>query len=418
MERQEIDILRDLAKKQAEIANSPEMEQLREQWKLHNDCKSDVPMITVETRSFCKEVTEGRLRCKDETARKIESDLWMNIYNHLELHDDTIVEGYIPVTCRGEFVPFDIELERRRTESGGLRTVPVLEDLEKDFYKLHKSKIVVQSKEEVQNIRKNPGKGLRGIEKIKCDICGDILPPKFVGISMFAVPMQNIVNLMSMDNMYLAMIETPDLFSKMLRMLTDDYRECFLKLQENNCLDATTGPLFLGQATYCSTSMLPSDKEHYTIKDVWGFMDAQETSGISPQMYEALVFPHYKKLTDMLGALSYGCCEPVDPIWENCLSKLSNLRRVSVSPWCNEEKMGEYLQGKKIVYHRKPNPNFLGVGDRLDQDALRQHIRKTLKAAKGCTIEFTQRDVLTINHNPSKVKEYVKILREECNRKD
>ena len=137
-------------------------------------------------------------------------------------------------------------------------------------------------------------------------------------------------------------------------------------------------------------------------------------AGISPEMYEEFVFPFYKKVFDRYGLLSYGCCEAVDPIWEKCLSGVQNLRRVSISPWCNEEYMGEQLRGRKTVYHRKPSPNFLGVGTQLDEDALRLHIRKTLQAARGCTLEFTQRDVYSVSKSIEKVRRYVEIIREEC----
>ncbi len=44
---------------------------------------------------------------------------------------------------------------------------------------------------------------------------------------------------------------------------------------------------------------------------------------------------------------------------------------------------------------------------------LRKHIQKTLKAAEGCTLEFTQRDVYTVANNPQKVRRYIEILRQE-----
>lgn len=69
--------------------------------------------------------------------------------------------------------------------------------------------------------------------------------------------------------------------------------------------------------------------------------------------------------------------------------------------------MGEQLRGRKTVYHRKPSPNFLGVGAALDEEALREHIRKTLQAAKGCSLEFTQRDVYTVNRSIEKVRRLI-----------
>lgn len=77
-------------------------------------------------------------------------------------------------------------------------------------------------------------------------------------------------------------------------------------------------------------------------------------------------------------------------------------------PWANG------LAGKHIIYHRKPDPTFLGVGDILDEEGLRSHINATLDAAKGCSLEFTQRDVYQVSKSPEKVRRYVEILREAC----
>ena len=75
--------------------------------------------------------------------------------------------------------------------------------------------------------------------------------------------------------------------------------------------------------------------------------------------------------------------------------------------------MGERLRGGKVIYQRKPSPNFLGVGTELDEEAFRKHMDETLEAAKGCKLEITQRDVYTINKDISKARRYVSIIREE-----
>ena len=75
--------------------------------------------------------------------------------------------------------------------------------------------------------------------------------------------------------------------------------------------------------------------------------------------------------------------------------------------------MSEKLRGKNIIYHRKPSPNFLGVGTALDEEGLRQHIRKSLTLARGCKMEITQRDVYTINNYISKAQRYVQIIKQE-----
>ena len=94
-------------------------------------------------------------------------------------------------------------------------------------------------------------------------------------------------------------------------------------------------------------------------------------------------------------------------------SVLKNLRKISISPWCDERFMGQRLQGLPVIYQRKPSPNYLGVGVNLDEEAVRKSVRETLQAAKGCRLEITQRDVYTINNDIKKAKRYVDIIKEE-----
>ncbi|MEG0127301.1 MAG: hypothetical protein RR816_14620, partial [Clostridia bacterium] len=54
----------------------------------------------------------------------------------------------------------------------------------------------------------------------------------------------------------------------------------------------------------------------------------------------------------------------------------------------------------------------LGVDRVLDTEGFRKHIQTTLQAARGCLVEFTQRDVYTVHGDMEKVREYVRIVRQ------
>lgn len=404
MDRNDLNRIRDLAKEQLEIANSPAMQALKQAWTDLNDCKRTKPLITVETDTFASEVIPPLMECTSKEGRKWECLLLSNIINHKYFGDDTFVRDYIPVHYGTSLKPFDIDVQVQQSGGLGHHFVSLISDLEEDFEKLKPSSMVFPPKEDAQ----------KKVDEI-AEVLDGILPGRIDGQPNYVVPTQSIVHIMSMEDMYLAMYDTPDLFKAMMDNLTDDYCKYFDLLEQGGYLLPTTSSQRLGQGTYCFTNDLPQENICHT-NQIWGFMDSQETAAISPEMYKEFIFPYYQKVFSRYGLLSYGCCEAVDPIWENCLSHVENLRKVSISPWCNEEYMGEQLRGRKIVYHRKPSPNFLGVGENLDEDALRKHIRKTLDAAKGCTLEFTQRDVYTVNRDIGKVKRYVDILREECER--
>jgi hypothetical protein len=87
------------------------------------------------------------------------------------------------------------------------------------------------------------------------------------------------------------------------------------------------------------------------------------------------------------------------------------LKKVSISRWCDQRFMGEALQGTEIVFSRKPDPNFLSVDEKLDEEAWTSHIRESLEAARGVFMEFIIRDVYTVHGNLNNARRAVQIAR-------
>lgn len=396
------EILREVAKLQLEAAQSEKNRERTALWKRHNACRGERPIVHVELDTFEEEVIPQRLRCESEEARELETALYRNFLNLTLFDDDWVVPDYFPVTFRTWFLPFGHRI--KRTFASGEHAVGhhfeyIVSDLEDDWEKLGKSTWGVDRE------------ATQAYFDLAQDVFGDLLPPRMTMNGLYAVPTQDVVHIMGMETMCFSMYDYPELFHKMMDRLTDDYLSYFDFLKAEGLLLPTTGYEMIAQGSRCFTDDLPSGSVSGP-GDVWGFMDSQETVSISPDMFGEFIFPYYKKVAQTYGMLSYGCCEPVDPVWKY-IGTLENLRKVSCSPWCNEEVMGEHLRGKKIIFHRKPSPNFLGVGETLDEDGLREHIRKTLQAAQGCELEITQRDVYTIHHDEEKAKRFVAILREE-----
>lgn len=403
-------IIREVAKKQLSYANSEKMQELKKEWYRHNECKQGRPMVTVETYTFQNDVIPPLLKCEGEFARSIESDIYSNFVNHALYEDDSVVPEYFGISIPTDFVPFDIDIKVDHASdpnSLGHHFAEVIKDLQDDFHLLKKSRFSVD---------RQKGEERKALMQ---DLIGDIIPVKYVGRCLYAVPTQNLVHIMSMENMLFSFYDYPDEFKAMMEMLAADYCDFYRFLEKEQLILPTTECEHVSQGSYAFTKELPGyselEKRPFTTKDVWGFMDSQETTGISLDIFKEFIFPYYEKISENYGLMSYGCCEPVDPFWE-CISTMKNLRKVSISPWCNEEFMGEQLAGKKVIYHRKPSPNYLGVGSTLDEPGLREHIKRTVDAAKGCTLEFTQRDVYQLGDSYKKVKRYVEIIREEYSR--
>ncbi|MCL2816047.1 MAG: hypothetical protein FWD23_15740 [Oscillospiraceae bacterium] len=388
IEPREKDYLRELAKKQLETANSEEMKKKEALWYAHNDYLTFEPVVTLERGTFNREFAHlWAPRCVSETARNIEYYFHSNMIQYEYIHDDTVMPKEFAVGIWAGLKPFDIDVKRERTigETFAFRIDYEIKELEADFGKLKKSPLHCNF-EDAANYAKVVG-----------DILGDLMPIRLTfgpGVSFS----QNIHNIMGLETMMISMYDHPGLFHKMMTMLSDDYIELWDMAEKNGCIRPNNFNVGVPQGSYGFTNMLPKNKEGaaLTLGDVWGYMDSQETSEISPDMYHEFFFPYYKKVSGRFGRFNYGCCEGADAIWEKSLSKYENLSKVSVSNWCDEEYIGGKLRGKNITYHRKPFPNYLGVDKTFDEKGFSAHIEKTLKAARGCFLEFSYRDVYSL----------------------
>lgn len=396
--------LRSLAAHQMELAQSDENIKRVELWKKHNMCRGERPMIHIETGTFAREVLDPQLICEDPFARSVERSLIDACINFEMYDDDKVVPPYYQVRWNTHFELFGHEIkETVLHNSDGVETGHIIEhiidDLEDGF-----DKILAPSE-----MRVDKAVTLEQMERVN-EAIGDILPVRLVSDALYAVPTQKVVRLMGMENMFCAMYEYPELFKQMMERVGDAYLAYFDLLEKENVLMQTRGFEWLAQGSFAFYDE-PDKESPVKTTDVWGFLDSQETVGVSPAMFHEFIFPCYARIATRYGRLSYGCCEPVHTFW-NDIKTLPNLKKVSISPWCDEAFMANELRGSGIIYHRKPSPNYLGIGAVLDEEAFRKHIEKTLITARGCELEITQRDVYTVNRDIQKVRRYVEIIRE------
>ena len=58
-------------------------------------------------------------------------------------------------------------------------------------------------------------------------------------------------------------------------------------------------------------------------------------------------------------------------------------------------------------------PNYISVDPVFDEDAFRAHITKTVRAAQGCPLEITFRDVITARGEPERLTKAIRIVKEQ-----
>jgi hypothetical protein len=185
-------------------------------------------------------------------------------------------------------------------------------------------------------------------------------------------------------------------------------------LENNNLLSLNNNGTYVGSGGFGYTEDLPQDnyrEDHVRCIDMWGFAESQETVNVSPDMYEEFIFPYEKPILSRFGLACYGCCEPIHSRWQ-VVRKHENLRRVSCSAWVDQEKMAEYLEDR-YIFSMKPNPAILSE-ETVNEDLIREDIRKTFETTKGCRVELIMKDNHTIGNNPRNVVDWCRIAREEA----
>jgi hypothetical protein len=391
-------IIRELAKEQLEISQLDVMKENTKLWTLHNNLKQVRPMIHFEMVTVGDKGFNYECKCENEDAKAIEIQIGNAIANHKMVGDDRVVTNEFIVPYFSSFIPFNMPIKKTTTDGIGFHIEEQIKSLENtDLIK--KSYMNFDLEKSIKN------------KEFAEEVLGDILNVRFGMNSLYVCMTNEIVHRMGMENMFMAMYDNPDEFHYMMDSLSNDYVEYFKELEKRGMLVANNKNDHLSQGSFGFTTDLPDVATKTT--DCWGFLDSQETVGVNPDMFNEFIFPYYKKLSDIYGLLSYGCCEPVHSFWEKSISKFENLRKISISPWCDEEYMGEALSDRGVIYLRKPSPNFIGVGKELDENGFREHIRKTVKASKKHNLEIAFRDIYNLGGNINKPRRAVEIVREE-----
>jgi len=394
--------LRELAKKCAEISCLPETEEKIKAWTAHNRCEGYRPMISVQLDHWSD--IGLPLQCTDTLAQYFEAQLQTHIVAHELVGDDTVTPPYIRVPVVINILPFGVEQEVIRAKEGpGYHAVPFINDLERDLDTLPGTTYNYDAEATQQHV------------DYITDAVGDILPVKMINSTndYLFTPSRWAVESMTMQKLYLAMVEEPDAIHRLMQIIGDDMIAFLHWQEENGLLFLNSGNDFIASGSFAFTDELPRREigdSPVLGTDIWGHINSQESVGISPAMYAEFVFPTCLRIAELFGLLYYGCCEPIDSFWDS-IKKFPNLRKASISPWCNEEVAGQLLADSKIIYVRKASPEWVAWYDDMNEDAYIEHIKKTARLTRSCKTEYMLLDTCTPQNNPFRSKKAVDIIR-------
>jgi hypothetical protein len=408
--------LRDLAARQAEYAALPIMAQRKQVWYDLNDGRSGArPPVIVETWTFDRDFLPADVfRCTSRVGRAIERQLLRNIRNHELIDDDKVMPDTFDI---GWFMDIDelgvqIETETVRDAEGvetGYRFLHPIQDLDRDLDMLKPAACRVDRQRTM------------AWKAFLEDLIGDLLPVCIrTGTHGSTMLTHRVIELMGMEAYLMAMVDSPDQVHRLMAFLRDNALRVMRWAEAEELLRLDNGNQDSFGSSYNFTTRLPGPGRNggpVRLSDMWGATNSQETVGISPVMFHEFCFPYYRDVCEPMGLLYYGCCEPAHPFWDD-IRQLPHLKKVSISRWCDQRFMGEALRGTELVFSRKPDPNYLSVDARLDEEAWAAHIGETLEATHGVFVEFIVRDVYTVHGTLDNARRAVEVARREIDRHD
>lgn len=393
--------LRDLAYRHLEYATCSQNDAILNKWQALAEGRREAPTVRLLFSNFPHEVIFPRLQCEGDDAREIETQLLSALVGRELFDDDTPLSPTFDIAWDTWVNPFGISPNLTRTENAnsmGFHIEPVVEDLSEELEKLRGGNYGVDREKTLQRVT------------MIQELLGDILPVRMVMPSLTGAITNPLVLLMGMENYYLSMYDCPDELHQVMDMATKVYEDYYDFLEQEQLLLPTVGISPISQESFAFTEELPRDNVTRTTQ-CWGFLESQETTAVSPDTFGEFVFPYQERLVNRYGLLSYGCCERVDAIFPDYLSKWKNLRKLSVSPFNNEKLVGEYLRGSNIIFYSKPRAEYVTNPGPMDEEAILTYFKGVCEAASGCLFEIAQREVGTIFGDFSRGKRYVQLAR-------
>ena len=400
----EINILRELGARVAEIAALPVQEEKRDLWKRLNALRPARPMVLIDEIPWFEMDVDGSLqtRCEDPFLRGIERGLRRTLYRWDHLRADMVVEPYI-------------EIPRAITSSGfGISKKEDVAVSDKDNWIVgHHYKPQIQEEEDIEKIlvptlNEDKAQSERS-EDMAREALGGILGVRMTGFYVYSNLWDVLVEWMGPDNVLIDVADRPEFLEKVMDRYVTAYERMIEQAEEKNLFDDGVTNAHCSYV-YTYEDEFPRHKpgEKVSAMNCWTDATAQLFGHIRAEDHERLEFNYIKRVCAKFGRVYYGCCEPLHDRM-HLVRKLPGVRKVSCSPWCNIDIAAEQIHGDFIAVN-KPNPAWVAQ-ETFETETIESDLRRTRDAcARNSTnLEYILKDISTVKYKPQRIWEWADI---------
>jgi hypothetical protein len=399
MNSRDVTVLRDLARRYADVCRDPVQEERRSLWRRHNSLRQTRPLIYTRAYAF-SEMPQSTCVCEDSFYKGYENHFRNMLFWH-SLNDDSIFEPWVTVgavkTCYG----WGVDVKRH------------FSDESRGSYKVD---YPIKELADIKKLRVpwhgiNEAATAEAVRKLE-DAVGDLLT-----VNVDRGPVYTMWNgdlstdlghLRGIEHFMVDMSDNPD----WLHQLVEFMAMGVLKAQNEAEKAGDWGLCNHQNQAMSYAEELPdpaANRTGVTRKQLWCFMAAQEFTAVSPAMHEEFLLRYQIPIMSRFGLSAYGCCEDLTRKID-MLRQVPNLRRIAVSPFADVARCAEQI-GSDYVLSYRPSPSDM-VGYGYDESRVRRILEHDLKACKGCHVDITLKDVETVEGDPERVRKWVRLTRE------
>jgi hypothetical protein len=401
-EKRDVAILRELAKRYAEIAHDPIQDERRALWRQHNSLQHTRPPVYVRWLAAWHEAPESRNQCEDPFYQQHETFLRQMIFQQ-SIGDDYVIEPWITqeatyITPPGSVwgPPFG---RIPSPEPGGSWMFDPPIKTEEDLAKLVKPRHLIDEEQTARNVARLQ------------EAVGDILEVNVSRAPIYrmwhADISTDLANLRGLEQMMWDMVDRPEWLKKLIGFMSEGIRAA-----QDEAEAAGDWHLCDHQNQAMPYALeLPDPQANspsVSRKQLWVFCASQETTEVSPAMWNEFMLQYQLPILEPYGLVAYGCCEDLTRKIDY-LRQIPNLRRIAVTPRANVRRCAEQIQ-RDYVFSYRPNPAEM-VCCGFDPEHIRKVIKQALEDAKGCCVDITLKDVQTVQGQPERLAAWVKVVR-------
>ena len=404
------EILRDLARKKAEIGQLPIQEERRRLWTALNDLRSVRPMLWVFEIPWCEMDVDGELdlRCESEICRRFELPLRRELYQWQHLPDDMIVLPFIGIRPAlrdtGIGIWEDVDIVRTDEASSVVsRHYHIQIKDEADIEKINMPEVSLDAEAWDRNLA------------FARELFGDAIEVRKIGITGTSIaPWDILVRLTGVQEVLMDMCVRPAYVHRMIARMTEAFTRRLDQYEALNVL-AYNNDTWSGGGFLCTDELPPADSDPTRIRprDMWGRTMSQIFSAVSPDMHEEFALQYECRWLHRFGLTYYGCCEPLDRKVDILRKNVPNLRKISMSPWIDVDIAAENV-GTDYVFSYKPNPAVL-TDEGWDPPRIRRDLKALLDRLEGLHVELIMKDISTVCYKPKRLWEWTRIASEVVN---